>query len=65
MIKEVGDAFEEVLLLEISSDTPEKIERYRKAVCDMILDESIDGHDVMVVIRDATPTQAETKGEHG
>ncbi len=47
----VADAFEEVLRVEIASDTPEKVEKFRVALCDLIFDAPAAGnHDVMVTI---------------
>lgn len=57
---EVGDCVEEHLRVEIVSDTPEKVECARKAICDLIL-EIPAHHDVMVTMHDCTP---KPKGEH-
>jgi hypothetical protein len=47
----VGDAFEEVLRVEIASDSPEKVERFRKELANLILDAPAAGnHDVMVTV---------------
>lgn len=47
----VADGVEEVLRVEITSDTPEKIDRFRKELCNLILDAPSAGdHDVMVTI---------------
>lgn len=47
----VADAFEEVLRVEIASDTPEKVQRFRKELCNLILDAPAAGnHDAMVTI---------------
>jgi hypothetical protein len=62
MIREVGDAVEQFLRVEIASDTPEKIEAYRKIICDVILDMAGD-HDVAVSIHDCTPVETGAKHE--
>lgn len=60
-ITAVADAYEQHLRVEICSDTPDKIERYRKAICELILAEPAAGdHDVMVVIHDI-PVETEGK----
>jgi hypothetical protein len=47
----VADGFEEMLRVEITSDTPEKVERFRKELCNLILDAPAAGnHDVMVTV---------------
>jgi hypothetical protein len=47
----VADGFEEVLRVEIASDTPGKVARFRKELCNLILDAPAAGnHDVMVMI---------------
>ena len=61
VITAVADGFEQHLRVEIVSDTPDKIERYRKAICELILAElSAGDHDVIVVIHDQ-PFETEGK----
>jgi hypothetical protein len=51
----ITDGFETALRVEICSDTPEKVERFRKSLCDLIIAIPETGdHDVMVTIHDAT-----------
>lgn len=57
MIVEVGDAVEQHLRVEIASDTPERVEQFSKALCELILSDPFNGkYDVMVTIHDCTPS---------
>lgn len=64
---EVGDAVEQHLRVEIASDTPAKVEQFRKALCELILSDPFNGkYDVMVSIHDCTPQSdgaTETAGD--
>jgi len=56
VIIEVGDCVEQHLRVEIVSDTPEKIEAFRKAICDVILETGLT-YDCAVSIHDCTPRE--------
>jgi hypothetical protein len=55
VIKAVGDAFEQHLRIEIASDTPERVEAYSGALCELLLSDPFNGkYDVMITIHDCT-----------
>jgi len=63
VIKEVGDTFEQHLRIEIVSDTPDRVEAYREALCELLLSDPFNGkYDVMIMIHDCTNSGG---SEHG
>jgi predicted urease superfamily metal-dependent hydrolase len=61
-IRDVGDAVEYDLRIEIASDTPEKIEAFVKAVADVILETAAE-HDCAVSIHEHSQSDGEVDAE--